>query len=218
MAFNKFFIMAISLCASVLTASAAKPMKLPEVHNRIVEAQMQSNLSAMNSFERRSLAEVRNHTPFADVKIEGQGETMQTREDRLISYASRFIGTRYRLGATGPKAFDCSGFTGYVYRNFGINLSRTSREQFQQGQRVDIANLRPGDLLFFSSRSSGRQVGHVAMVVSVDPVNQTCKFIHASTKKGVVYQTFPDAGYYENRFMGARRILGTELDAPVASK
>ena len=133
--------------------------------------------------------------------------------DNLKEYAAKFLGTRYVWGATGPKSFDCSGFTGYVYRNFGINLDRTSREQFLQGEHVGVENLRPGDLLFFSSRSSGRgNVGHVAMVLSVDSSTQTCKFIHASVKKGVTYQTFPDGGYYQRNFIGARRILGTELD------
>ena len=116
-------------------------------------------------------------------------------------------------GATGPSAFDCSGFTSYIYRNFGIEIKRTSREQFTQGRNVNLADLQPGDLLFFSSRSSGRgRVGHVAMVASVDKENGTCRFIHASTKKGVTYQTFPDNAYYSTHFIGARRVLGTHAD------
>ena len=137
---------------------------------------------------------------------------------KMVDYAAKFLGTRYRLGATGPHAFDCSGFTGWIYRKFGMNLERTSRSQYTQGKRVDIDELQPGDLLFFSSRSSGRRnVGHVAMVVSVDKANGTCEFIHASTRKGVTYQSFPDNAYYSRHFLGARRMLGTSVSAGIVS-
>ncbi len=131
----------------------------------------------------------------------------------MVNYAKKFLGTRYILGANGPKAFDCSGFTSYVYKNFGITLNRTSRQQFLQGDRVSVGELQPGDLLFFSCRSSGRgNVGHVAMVVSVDKDSNSCQFIHASVKKGVSYQKFPDNGYFSRNFIGARRILGSSID------
>ncbi len=158
----------------------------------------------------------RRQSPFAvmpEILTEDADEP-ETQASSLINYASRFIGTRYILGATGPKAFDCSGFVGYVYRNFGISLNRTSRQQFLQGQKVSLGSLQPGDLLFFSSRSSGRgNVGHVAMVTEVNG-DGSCTFIHASSGKGrVTYQKFPDNGYYERNFVGARRILGTSLAA-----
>ena len=130
--------------------------------------------------------------------------------DRLTDYAAKFLGTRYVWGATGPKSFDCSGFIGYVYRNEGIHLPRTSAMQYSQGVKVSKDELRPGDLLFFSSRRSGKgRVGHVAMVTDVNP-DGSCTFIHASTKKGVVYQKFPDGGYYSRCFVGAKRIVDSD--------
>lgn len=97
-----------------------------------------------------------------------------------------------------------------------MNLERTSRSQYTQGKRVEIDELQPGDLLFFSSRSSGRRnVGHVAMVVSVDKNNGTCEFIHASTRKGVTYQSFPDNAYYSRHFLGARRMLDASVSAGI---
>ncbi|MDE7146272.1 MAG: C40 family peptidase, partial [Duncaniella sp.] len=130
--------------------------------------------------------------------------------DKMAEYAAKFLGTRYRLGAAGPKAFDCSGFVGYVFKQFGITLNRSSRAQYSQGEKVDKQDIKPGDLMFFSSRSSGKgRVGHVAMVVDVNE-DGTLTFIHASTKKGVTYQKFPDNGYYSRHFIGARRIIGSE--------
>ncbi len=126
---------------------------------------------------------------------------------RLKEYAEQFLGTRYVWGATGPKGFDCSGFTGYVFKSEGIELPRTSRMQYAQGEKVAMKEWQPGDLLFFSSRRSGKgKVGHVAMVVDVDD-DGSCTFIHASTKKGVVFQKFPDNAYYSRNYIGAKRII-----------
>lgn len=215
MAFRNHVI-SVGLCLlAAVSVYAAKPMKLPQAHIEQAEAMIEANLSSNSSFSRLSLIEARSHSPLASCGSDyrSMAEFNDPTANRLVNYASRFLGTRYRLGASGPSAFDCSGFVGYVYRNFGISLSRSSREQYLQGEKVSLGNLRPGDLLFFSSRSSGRKnVGHVAMVVSVDPVSGTCKFIHASSRRGVTYQKFPDAGYYESHFLGARRILGTPLD------
>ena len=161
-----------------------------------------------------SLEEARKHSPFANIaeSVPAPSAAPQM-AGSMVNYAKKFLGTRYILGANGPKAFDCSGFTSYVYKNFGITLNRTSRQQFLQGDRVSVGELQPGDLLFFSCRSSGRgNVGHVAMVVSVDKDSNSCQFIHASVKKGVSYQKFPDNGYFSRNFIGARRILGSSID------
>lgn len=194
--------------------TSAKP--LPKEHLTIARNETKlSTTGSSNSFIGMSIEQVRRNSPFAqmpELLQEDANSTPDASAGKLINYASRFLGTRYVLGAMGPSAFDCSGFVGYVFKNFGIQLDRTSRQQFLQGEKVSLGNLRPGDLLFFSSRSSGRgRVGHVAMVTEVN-ADGTCKFIHASSGKGrVTYQTFPDNGYYERNFVGARRILGTSL-------
>lgn len=160
---------------------------------------------------RHAYESARENSPFATF----EGETAASDDsteliDKMKDFAATFLGTRYRLGAAGPKQFDCSGFVGYVFRNFGFNLHRDSRSQYLQGERVEKDELKPGDLLFFSSRSSGKgRVGHVAMVVDVNE-DGSCRFIHASSsKKGVVYQNFPDNGYYSRHYIGAKRIIGS---------
>lgn len=207
----------IALIFALANAGTATAQKLPEAHQRIAEREIKANISTTGNFVTASLIDVRAHNPFDELRVQMLNapavDLSNPVASKMVNYAERFLGTRYVWGATGPNAFDCSGFIGYVYRNFGINLHRTSREQFTQGERVSMNNLRPGDLLFFSSNRSGRgRVGHVAMVVSVDVNAGTCTFIHASTKRGVVYQRFPDNGYYQRNFVGARRILGTSLD------
>lgn len=124
--------------------------------------------------------------------------------DDLLSEGRTHIGKRYVHGAKGPSAFDCSGFTSYVYRQFGYSLSPSSRDQFLQGIPVDRNDLRKGDLVFFTSRSSGKNVGHVGIVVSANNETGDFKFIHASIK-GVKISDFE--GYYVGRYIGAKRII-----------
>jgi len=91
-----------------------------------------------------------------------------------------------------------------VYRQFGYSISPSSRTQYTEGSAVDRKDIRKGDLVFFTSRRSGRNVGHVGIVVSADNEKGTFKFIHASVK-GVKISDFE--GYYVPRYIGARRII-----------
>ncbi len=204
-----------SLLCGILSPLAGSAKSLPKEHLTIAREETAiSTADPATSFIAMATEQSRLNSPFATMPeiLKEDASIADASAAKVINYAARFLGTRYVLGAMGPSAFDCSGFVGYVFRNFGITLDRTSRQQYLQGDKVSLGNLRPGDLLFFSSRSSGRgNVGHVAMVTEVNP-DGSCKFIHASSGKGrVTYQTFPDNGYYERNFVGARRILGTSL-------
>lgn len=122
----------------------------------------------------------------------------------LLKEANKHIGKPYRHGMKGPNAFDCSGFTSYVYKQFGYSISPASRIQYTDGVQVDRKNLRKGDLVFFTSRSSGKNVGHVGIVVSANNETGEFKFIHASIR-GVKISACE--GYYAPRYVGARRII-----------
>ncbi|MGH4117786.1 NlpC/P60 family protein [Clostridium sp.] len=69
----------------------------------------------------------------------------------IVAYASNFLGTPYVWAANGPSSFDCSGFTVYVFRHFGVSLTRTTYTQINQGSYVSRGDLQPGDLVFFGS-------------------------------------------------------------------
>lgn len=127
-------------------------------------------------------------------------------ENDIVDYAKTFLGARYRSGSKGPKAFDCSGFTSYVFRNFDYSLGSSSRAQATQGEAIDPSDARPGDLVFFAGRRAGSPVGHVGIVVSVAD-DGTVKFIHAATSQGVRIDSYPDDGYYSRRFHSIRRVI-----------
>ena len=129
----------------------------------------------------------------------------------LISTAMKFIGTRYRMGSNGPKSFDCSGFTSYVFGKQGVSIKRTSREQFAQGEEIlDLKDLQKGDLVFFGHRGGrGKPISHVGIVTDVNAESGSFNFIHAS-RRGVIVDKYPDAAYYQKRFVSACRILGQD--------
>ncbi len=125
--------------------------------------------------------------------------------DELISFAKKFLGTPYRYAGTTPSGFDCSGFINYVFGNFGFQLTRTSYGLAEFGQTIKLAEIQPGDLMFFKgSNANSSQVGHVAMVIEVTP--DAIKFIHSSTSRGVVIDNFKTSKYYVPRFIKAKRL------------
>ena len=111
--------------------------------------------------------------------------------------ARRFVGTPYRWGGTTPKAFDCSGFTRYVYSKLGVKLPRTARQQFQAGKAVKNGQWKPGDLIFFDMMKG--YVSHVGMYLG------SKMFIHASTPRTGVRIDRLDKAYYKKCYVGARR-------------
>jgi len=126
--------------------------------------------------------------------------------------AKSFLGTPYVWGATGPKTFDCSGFTKWVYRDIGITIPRVSKDQARVGEYVSYQNLVRGDMVFFDTkRHRSGKVTHVGIYLG------SGNFIHASSagKKVVIYN-FNDKEFYKNRFLWGRRLVSN--NAYFASK
>lgn len=119
---------------------------------------------------------------------------------KIAENAHNYIGCSYSYGSSGPSAFDCSGFTSYLYRQQGYTLPRTSASQGSYGTYVEKQNLVAGDLVFFSNRSD-RKINHVGVYVGDN------NFIHASTSgRGVVMDNL-GSNYYTRNYVTARRIL-----------
>jgi cell wall-associated NlpC family hydrolase len=114
--------------------------------------------------------------------------------DKVVKYAKRMIGIPYSYGGSTPRGFDCSGFTSYVYRHFGVAVSRTSYSQFRDGTRVARRALKPGDLVFFHG------LGHVGLYVG------NGRFIH-SPRSGTRVRIDTMSGWYASRYDGARRLI-----------
>ena len=138
----------------------------------------------------------------------GEARLAEALADSIVAYASEFMHTPYRYGGNGPEAFDCSGFTRYVFRRFGFDLKRSVVGQLDEGRKRidDTAELRRGDLVFFGGRRNPKRMGHVAIVVDIDPDSHVFTFIHSTIKKGVIISASNEK-YYKIRYMAACRIL-----------
>ncbi len=128
--------------------------------------------------------------------------------DSLIKEGKKLLGTPYRFGSGGPNAFDCSGYTSYVYRKFGYSLDHSSSGQSRQGRKIDgpWSNLRKGDLVIFTARHNSERIGHVGIFIELDSTGKDFTFIHAAVQGGVIVSHISEP-YYAARFVGARRIL-----------
>lgn len=121
---------------------------------------------------------------------------------RLVETAKKYLGTPYVYGAQSPKAFDCSGFVSYVYREvLGIELERSSRGMFATGTTISAKDAKPGDVFIYDT--VGGRPSHVAMFIGEG------KIIHAISegpKTGVVISAVDDK-YFGPRQIGSRLYL-----------
>lgn len=118
----------------------------------------------------------------------------------VAEYAKQYIGHNYVYGGSGPTSFDCSGFTMYVFKQFGINLPHNAVTQSNYGSYVSKANLVPGDLVIFNNYSN-TSIGHAAIYIG------NGKIVHAAnSNRGVTTDTIL-SGYYNARFVEGRRLL-----------
>lgn len=118
----------------------------------------------------------------------------------VVAYAKQFIGHDYVYGGSGPKVFDCSGFTMYVFKQYGISLPHNAVTQSNYGKHVSKENLVPGDLVIFNNYAN-TSIGHCGIYIGDG------KFVHAAnSKRGVTTDTLL-SGYYDVRFVEGRRLV-----------
>jgi uncharacterized protein YceK len=126
-----------------------------------------------------------------------------TKNDELIETAKEFLGTKYIWAANGPSSFDCSGYTRYIFKKYGVSLPRYSGYQANVGIRVNFDELEKGDLVFFDTEKHPKnKVNHVGIYIG------NGKFIHASSaKKQVTITSFNKKKFYKHRFLHGQRVL-----------
>lgn len=118
----------------------------------------------------------------------------------IVSRAAKYKGVPYVFGGTTPKGFDCSGYVQYVFKDCKAALPRLADEQALKGVFVTQRQLRPGDLVFFTTYLPG--ASHVGIYAG------SGQFWSASSSKGVILSSLKDE-YWKTRYYGARRVLVT---------
>ncbi len=130
--------------------------------------------------------------------------TPSTRRTEISDYAKKFVGVKYKYAGQSPSTgFDCSGFTSYVMRGFGVTLSPASAVQATEGRKIPLDRAMPGDLIFFGE--SEKKIQHVALVVKRDKDGITC--VHSTTSRGVIVENVSASTYWKPKILFARDVV-----------
>ncbi|NEU05578.1 cell wall-binding repeat-containing protein [Clostridium senegalense] len=188
-----------SLTASVLVAGSKGPIVLLDnklnkdtanaINGKVTDNTNMTFLGGEAFVPSITIDNIKN--PPEDKPIEKPKDMGQ----EVVNYAMNYLGTPYVWGGDSPAGFDCSGFAQYVYRHFGVEITRTTYTQVTQGSYVARENLRPGDLVFFTYSGDG-EAEHVGMYVGNN------SYIHCPQPGDVVRVSTIGYGY-----MTARRIF-----------
>ena len=119
----------------------------------------------------------------------------------LLSQMEKWFGTQYCFGGSTDSCIDCSSFTQVILRDvYNVKIPRNSQQQFDASTKIEVENLKEGDLVFFNTVSASMIITHVGVYVCNN------KFVHASTSKGVTINDLSER-YFAKAFRGAGRFI-----------
>ena len=117
--------------------------------------------------------------------------------DAIVVYAKKQLGVPYVWAGNDPSGYDCSGFTGYVMKEFGKDIPRRAVDQFETSRKLKEKNVQKGDLVFFDN---GSGISHVGMIIS--DKGKPLVMIHASSSKGIIVTEIEQSDYWLTRLSG----------------
>lgn len=162
----------------------------------LLESQIKLTKNQIQKIEAETRAAEQRAKDPAYVR-EQQHHLVSANVSSMLSFANKFLGTPYVWGGTSTSGFDCSGFTQYVFHHAGVHINRTSEEQFASGVPVSKSNLKPGDLVFFSTYAPGAT--HVGIYIGND-IMIDCQDMGVSTDN--VFNS-----YWGPKYIGARQYI-----------
>ena len=130
-------------------------------------------------------------------------QTSSAMKADVVNLACEYLGTRYVYGGASPSGFDCSGFTMYIYKQFGYALPHTATGQLSYGTSVSKSELQMGDLVFFRDPSvTSKAASHVGIYIGGG------QFVHASSSRtGYVVVSDLSESYWATYYTAARRLI-----------
>jgi cell wall-associated NlpC family hydrolase len=176
-------LIALMACALPRAGASAAPQAMPDLPIAPVEGLVDRAAQATTA---RALANRRERRRAQAQEVDG-----------VVKTATAQIGDGYTMGGSGPDAFDCSGLTAYAFARAGVALPHNSHGQAGAGRAVERDDIRPGDLVFFSTAGAG--ASHVGIATSATSVV-------SATNSGVMEHSTEDA-YWGGHYVTARRLL-----------
>jgi len=172
----------------------------------LYESQPQQQSSQTEEVQEEA-AEPTENVQDSGEKLMDRGSNDRDVAELVIELAKQYLGKPYVYRGSGPDAFDCSGFTSFIFSHFGISLPRSAKDQGygEYAPKVGREDLKPGDLVFFNTNPNDGDLSDHAGIYIGDG-----KFIHASSSNSngrkVVISPM-DSGYYQRVFSWGRRVL-----------
>lgn len=124
----------------------------------------------------------------------------EVKADQVIAEAKKHMHKEYKSSTNGPKTFDCSGYSQYVFKHgISYGLHRTTNRQATQGKKIPHSTVRKGDLLFYNTNNKG--ISHVAIYIG------NGKMIHAASSKTDIAITETSHSYWKPRLLKTVRLL-----------
>ncbi|MBI3133711.1 MAG: C40 family peptidase [Bacteroidetes bacterium] len=167
---------------------------------------MNGTADKVNSFTENQLNGIKSKPdlqPEKDPKETNEtATTADNLRDQIVTYAKQFIGVKYVWAGADENGFDCSGFTSYVMKKYGIVISRTASGQLAEAKEVKIENAEKADLVFFGSDG---KITHVGLVTSAKGAE--LEMVHASTSKGVIVTNIIQSTYWSPKLKATATYL-----------
>ena len=174
------------------------------VHKTLITLVEEESVSSRGTLEEREAD--KKEDVDSDIKeVTKENEIVNNvgnKGQEVVDIAKEYLGYKYVVGGKNPETgFDCSGFTRYIYLQFGYSLGSTAAGQNNFGADVSRADLRPGDLILFYDEGKTK-IGHTGIYIS------NGDFIHsANPERGVVIDNINTNSYYNERYIVAKRIV-----------
>ncbi|HMW40191.1 MAG: C40 family peptidase [Saprospiraceae bacterium] len=132
---------------------------------------------------------------------------------QVVNYARLYLNKPYRKGGKDQKGFDCSGFVGYVLRNYNIPMAASAQEMYKEGVEVDIEKVKPGDIVFFGARN---RMNHVGIIT--ERSGKALMMIHSSSSRGVIEEDIHKSDYWLKRLQSVHSLMSYPRLKDTASK
>ena len=174
------------------------------VHKTLITVKEGGNVSSRGTNEERE-NEKKEEITFTNTEINNVSngnETAGNKGQEVVNTAKTYLGYKYVVGGKNPETgFDCSGFTRYIFLQYGYSLGSTAAGQNNLGIEVSRSDLRPGDLILFYDEAKTK-IGHTGIYIG------SGDFIHsANPQRGVVIDNVNTNSYYNERYIVAKRIV-----------
>ena len=126
----------------------------------------------------------------------------QKQRNQIVEDAGKYLGSPYKYGGNSRKGLDCSGLVHLVYLEAGIELPRTSAQQFRTGKSISLNKSQKGDLVFFTQKG---KLNHVGIITKIS--KGSIWVIHSTTSRGVISEDILASSYWNSRIKGVRDVI-----------